>query len=226
MRLYVAVGILLLGLTASAQRAPRNAWEWTLDERIAARTDAAAQRARVAEVIGSRDTNGLKIGSNASVADSPTFEDSLQGSRHPELLMPTEIFTIFMRSAYLHEDQVARDVREDAESKIVEANLPLELLRILELEATDFIDLQRQEDSLREAAMSAKGDPTVLFTQIKDLDRAECPIRAAVIERMRTRLGGNVFERFLYEIVAPGVYKQYGTAPDAATLRSREEGCR
>jgi hypothetical protein len=233
MKLYTTLCILLLlGSSAAGTPPRRRAWEWTTEERIAARTDRDAQQLRVAQsrAASERSTNGsarhVATDAKQDAGAASLHEDSIHGSREPELMMPTEIYTIFMRAAYAHEDDVARSVREDAAEKIAIAGLPADLLQSLEMESFEFISLQREEESLREAMATTPDDPTPIFKKVADIERQECPLRAAAIRRMREQYGKAVFDRFLYEVVAPGAFTEFGTALDAATLLRMEEGCR
>jgi hypothetical protein len=152
--------------------------------------------------------------------------DAVYGSRHPELFMPTEIYTIFMRGAFSHEDDVAMGFRADAQRKIAEQGLPANLLTVIEIESAEFIRLQKKEELLRDERTQETGDPTMLFDRIKQVEREQCPVRAAALSRIRSHFGGDIFDRFLYSVVAPSIFKEFGTAPDATSLRAAEEGCK
>jgi len=218
------VGLVILAVSGSAaQPVHREPWQWTLEERIAARTDGSAQRTRVSEMMAARN---LRLQPDAVPQNLPRIGDSIEGSRHPELLLPTEIFTIFMRNAYAHDDEVAIAFREHAAGRVAELGLPGELLPALEVEASEFIALQSREEALRSEAILVAGDGGALFAEIRDLQRQQCPLRADIIRRMRERFGREAFDRFLYEIVAPGVSETVDVPADAATLRAQEQGCR
>jgi len=208
MALWNAMRVAALGLcvfitghaSANTSERPRNAWEWSLEERIAARTDPAARRARIAE---------------------SAHADSIHGNTHPEILLPTEILASFIRAGWSREDETARGVREHAQSRIEELALPHDLLNALQLEATELIALAREEDQLRENQATTPA----LLRELESLETRQCSLRATVIVTMRDRFGSTTFDRFLYEIVAPGIFKELGTASTAADLRRRENGC-
>ena len=75
--------------------------------------------------------------------------DVIRGSSNPELLMPSEIFTTFMRVAYAYEDGTAREFRRDALNKALALGLPQDFLDTVERESEAFLRLQRRSSNFR-----------------------------------------------------------------------------
>jgi hypothetical protein len=194
------------------------AWEWTTEERLHARFDPAATKARVDAVIAMRNGRG------ASGTRRPA--DSIRGSVHPELLMSHEIFDTFVGAAYRYDDAVAQEFRRDAAGRATALGLPPNFLDALRTESEQFIALQRREHELRDLMNGGGHDMASLLSEINGLEAAQCPLRADAITRLRSKFGTTKVNRFLYEVVAPGVFFDFEEPQDAQVLRSREGGCR
>lgn len=209
---FVAVAALA---AQSPERVARKAsWEWTLEERLAKRLDPAARKLRVDTAVAGRGRAGQR----------PL--DVIRGSSDPELLMPSEIYTIFMRAAFAYEDEPAREFRQDALNKAVALGLPKDFLEIVEGESEEFLRLQRRELQLEERVYGGGTYPTSAPAEIKNLQSAQCSVRAASIRRLRQIFGVREFDRFLYSAIAPGAFHDFfELAPTAAALRAQEEGC-
>jgi hypothetical protein len=237
------VGIILLAQVGASSQSPRTdsartidrgaaakpAWDWTDEERLAKRFDRTAQKLRVDTAIARRrgdSTPGRAIRSEAAQNDSRP-DDVIQGSSDPELLMPSEIYTTFIRVAYAYEDETAREFRRDASSKALELGLPEDFLLTVERESEPFLRLQRRQVELQSRTDNGGVYEESIPLEIKSLQSALCPARAAAIRRLRQIFGVREFNRFLYSAVAPGVFFTFlEPPPTAATLRSQEEGCK
>jgi len=73
----------------------RHPSEWTEDERIAMRVDAARARERVAEA-----RSGNAVPWSVRSEAMPAIGDIIDGHRHPELFMPTELFRGLLTGAF------------------------------------------------------------------------------------------------------------------------------
>jgi hypothetical protein len=196
--------------------AGRPAWQWTDEERIAARFDESARRTRIEARLRTRG--------EAKTA-GPPLHDVLQGADHPELLLPHEIFGTFTRAAYAAEDETAKIMRQDAAEKASQLGLPANFLDVVAREAADFIALQKRETALRDRMTAPGENGALLLNEIKRLEAEECPARAAAIGRLRTIYGRETFDRYLYTALAPGVFFTFFEPQDAQQLRARERGC-
>src|SRR5437588_13079962 len=100
--LWIAPFLLLLGVAAP----PKAAWQLTLDERLAARLDAAATSRRIAES-APPGSNRAATSSTAGTAKHRR-RDFVAGDRHPELLLPHELFD-FLIGTTMDDDPRTRE---------------------------------------------------------------------------------------------------------------------
>lgn len=221
-------GIFVISALALSAATPpsaktKPAWEWTIEERLAARSDENQRRLRVEAASAEREPAGGGVHALAR----PTVErgpaDVIRGSRNPELLLSFEILGVFTRAAYGADDVIARDFRAHAQRRASELGLPSDFLQALESAAHDFIALQRREFALREQLATGKGNDELL-TELRQVELAECRPRAAAIRTLRSKYT-LLFDRFLYTVLAPGVSQEFDRPQDPAELRRKEAGC-
>lgn len=195
-------------------------WEWTVGERITARTDPAQIRRRV-------ETARQSGSAHAQAAVAARTADVLSGARNPELFLPTEIISNFVASAYAVDDDVAKGFQQAAAIQAQEAGLPTEFLTVFEREGAFYIEAAKQDRALRDAADIGVLDPISAHAQLRVLEETElCPRRSALVERMR-ELYGVSFDRFLYAGIVVGMSRTYvGRSPAADELSRQMRGCR
>lgn len=226
--LFLAVMAAPLTFGAEPAEAPRNKepWEWSLQERLAVRFDAAAIQKRVDSMLDRRHPQAEGL-ANHAMADQPRPTDYIDGHAHPELFLPTEILTMFIRSAYAGgEDETAEGFRIAAATNASDLGLPSGFLAVLEREAAAMIALQTEESALRDQLSDRKGDPQTIMRELNRLESELCPVRAMVLQSLRQQYGTDV-DRFLYAALAPGMSRaMFGPIPDAQALRLTEQGCR
>ena len=217
------LALLAAAWAASAMTAPpsKPIWQWTTDERLAARLDEAARIRRVAAFEAQRAISHAR-----AVALPRRPADSIHGSEHPELLMPFEIFTSFTDAAYGADDDVARHVQRDATVQASKLGLPPEFLPTLRKQARAFIAMQREERTLKQQIFTGgMTDPQSGMARLRELQKSECASRAAAMRNLRARFGAS-FDRFLYSAIAPGVFRDDFEPISARTLRAEEDGCK
>ena len=229
MRWFVLVVVSVLPemvFAASSSSGPAKApWLWTDGERLAARFDAAAQNARVEAFVASRRVASVsRIQSKAVTQEPGRPADVILGSDHPELLMPFEIFGIFVRAAYGKEDDVAQGVRRDAESKAATLGLPADFLVTVERESMELIRAERDYGDF-DSAYSRRKPITIaeMAARQRAFEARACPLRAEAIKRLRSIFGLR-FDQFLYSAIAPGVFRQLDVPLSESELRAKSEG--
>jgi hypothetical protein len=203
-------------------------WQWTTEERLAARFDEAARIRRVEAFEAQRAVSHARATSStgraAALPRRPA--DSVHGSDHPELLMPFEIFTSFTEAAYGADDDVARHVQRDATAKALKLGLPPEFLPALRKQARAFIAMQREERTLEQQLFSGgMTDPQSGMARLRALQKSECASRADAMRNLRATFGLG-FDKFLYSAIAPGVFRDFFEPVSAEALRAEEEGCK
>lgn len=218
MRRYVPVCALVLLITSSVpgQAKKKAPWLWTLDERIAERTNRDRARERVA----------------AARARQPRAEfdekivDDFNGRSHPELFLPVQVFEELVMITIVHDTVATQELRDAWMAQVISHGLPADFWDRLKTITASYVaethavhELLRTEHELPEAdrrpdLLSARHD-------------AVCRTRADALERARQEFGRERLDRFLYEVMAVNMFSTaFVTPADPAVLRRVEEGCR
>ena len=224
------VAITLYGVHGSAadgETVPtKKAWEWTPEERVAARFAPEALTARK-QAFAALTGRGARAVTNSEAGPAQSrLTDYVEGATHPELLLPTEILTTFIRSAYAQgDDDVAKEFRNDAARKAAAVGLPAGFLMTLESELRAVIDLQTEEERVRAAMASGDGATAAARERLQWLQAEQCPLRTTAIARLRRQFGAK-FDEFLYTALAPNmVQTAYNPTRNAAFFLRQEGGC-
>lgn len=219
----VFLGIALLTfvttLSASSGQAAKQPWQWTLDERLAARYDAPLAAARVAAARG-----GEVSASNVTNAAQGRPIDVISGIRNPELLLPGEVFDYLMAMAFA-DDPDTRTLFREAKAKHVAAiGLPADFWDRLELIANSYLSDVRQNRDLhkKQPRAEATAERTRKITQA--LEQLKCRDRARAIADARQAFGYK-FDQFLYVAIAPSLTVTTFVATPAERVREIEGGC-
>lgn len=214
MRLSCALAVLLCALVAAAgEPRAKQPWEWTTEERLAARFDEGKRQARVDRAL-------------AGKAPQKRPTDLVNGQLDLELLLPTEIVSIFVTTAYAHgKDEVAQIVIDDATARAAKQRLPDDFMVTFERELAPFTALLAEELRLLDRIMRSETDASVGMARVHELRALQCGPRARAIQRLRATYG-TAFDRFLYLELAPGMGSTvYNAERDANMLRREEAGC-
>ncbi|HET8797380.1 MAG TPA: hypothetical protein VFO89_06825 [Thermoanaerobaculia bacterium] len=187
----------------------RRPWEWKLEDRAAARSDALLARQRV-------EVNAARVSRRAGFQ----VVDIIDGRTSPELFMPTALFESLIKRGYLGNgawrEIHARDLRT--------AGLPSDFWEQLEVDAAPFIDVVRRRDEAARSVARHPRDAEKAEAMIVALDLELCRTRAAALARARSRFGPP-FDEFLYAHVAPGITVWTDELPDSSSLLFKEGGC-
>lgn len=209
------LSLVLTGAVVEAADVSRP-WEWSTEERLSLRFDPVARQVRLNKRRGGGpETNVLAL------RQSPA--DSIHGNENPELLLPSEIFRSFIRHAYTHEDEVAREFRRDASRKAAALGLPPNFLETLEQTSSNYIVLERKAAAARALLMQGTASPQAR-RELSLLENEACRARATAMSALRQTY--RMFDRYLYSAVAPAVFFTFDTLPDPEALRHQEGGCR
>lgn len=201
MRLTLVVCMYLFGghaaLGQPQKASSKRPSEWTVEERLAVRLDH--------QKIVQRDPSGKQNQHNYAI----------DGSRNPELLLPHELFQSLLTGF------VPDPVRRERQRSALRPRLIAE-----GLDETWFWT------TLRAAAGSyidGLYPPSPAEGSVRPAERSAMPCRDAfnALTRARAAFGKDVFDRMLYESVAPvtQVLVTTSAADPAAELRSKEGGC-
>src|SRR5215218_5432790 len=102
--------------TATKQDKPgKPAWQWTLDERLAARFDPEGMKRRAAEDAALRRKSEIQFGERF---DAPDDQQTIVGRQEPALFLPGELFNLLLSDAFhenaLHEQELRSWIEERA----------------------------------------------------------------------------------------------------------------
>jgi hypothetical protein len=197
--------------TAATVHLHKPAWQWTLDERLAARFDPAAQAAREA---AHRDViTNLHLGGPADVVD---------GKDAPELYLPTELFTRLLKTAFLDLGPMGHEPRHAIETRAATLGFTSDLWPRLEAAVLPYLKQHPTPHGLfGDLPLGGKG----LFGKPSD-QLSGCRLQAAALASAKAEFGEQAFLRLLYEAVAPTTRLSYTVnSISRAEARFVEQGC-
>jgi hypothetical protein len=188
------------------------AWQWSLDERLAARFDPAAQAARQA---AHRDIIvNLHLDGPADVVD---------GKETPELYLPTELFNQLLNVAFFDLDFLGPERRHGIEARAVALGFKSDLWPRLESAVSPYLKLRRTPYTLfgGQATLGGKG---LLGQPSRELSL--CHLQSDALAAAKAGFGERAFLRLLYEAVAPTTRLSYTiNSISRAQARFVEQGC-
>jgi hypothetical protein len=218
----------LLGFSAAAEQNqsqapsdPKPAWQWSDEERLATRFAPAARAARIA---AARQAGVFPFSQDgrSSLSRSVNVElpitDVIDGSVHPELLTPIELFNTLLLAGYMNENETGF-IRSSV-GRWKEFGLHQDPGNLIREAARTALDIQR-----RRRDDHAAGRP---LTDTSDPAYCEEVFRA--LNSVQNQLGLEDYQRFihlLYDTVASG-QRQFSTEPPErveASLRAKLRGC-
>lgn len=220
-RWLILFGLMLLEVPTDAARngdqAPKPPWQWTLDERFAARHDpaAATERLRVAQT--------SSLAKTAPTANLPISDqvDFISGKDHPELFLPWELFDNLMTMAYADDPEVRSVFREAKSPSLASSGLPADFWNRLEAISVAYLSDGRQLRDLHKRSVSDAAVKRRIAIQRDGLENLKCRDRAAAIAAARHNFGEK-FDQFLYAGVAPSMFISIGRLGQVSQARERE----
>jgi hypothetical protein len=207
----------------SAKTAPhlKSAWEWSDEERIAARANPtmAAERARTLSIRGLRaDSDSI----TKTEHPSPHVIDIVDGNRNPELFLPTELFELLTNEVFVEEDSW----RNAYTPHLAGAGLPADFWDRLAIADGEYLsDLMRQHRLLLSGKKGGSLSKEIVDERISGMSALLCQHRAEALARARHEFGISL-DRFLYVHVASGTAMYFEEPADPERLRANEGGCR
>lgn len=207
--------------TALPQTKTKEAWEWTVEERIAARTDLIQVSRRLANAHTNRvQANAASSKSGAHVTGN-RFADVIDGKQNPELFLPTELFENFMTLGFIG------DTWRDVYDPELEANgLPADLWeRLAKIDAQFIDDLRYQNGLLTRGKGVTPAERGAINAQLAGFAATLCRDSADALAKARAEFGVAI-DRFLYRVVARDRATFMEDPGDANLLRALEAGCR
>ena len=230
----LALGFLSHGVPAQTPDIPRTqkirkpAWQWTLAERLAARFDPAAMKARQARRLAEHEAHQAARRARG-VPEDPIFDhfepspDSIEGKENPELFLPHELFNFLLITCFPPEGDLFS--RGRIEQRAPALGLGSDFWSRLGKISEPLLDLDSKRHKLAmEAIRSGAEVPEVEGPYLR------CRLRADALSAAKAEFGEEVFLRLLYEAVAPSIGISGSPDQDMAeldeSLRYQEGGCR
>jgi hypothetical protein len=208
MSLRILTVALLLITAAAYADPPTQPWLWSDADRISARFDKDAVRARVADA-------------RTTVRVVPADRIPVDGRKNPELFFPWELLDHFLR--VLQTDAVqAQSAREAYRAHIENAGWTYDdFWRFMdESSLTYSAALLKSLDELEQNAGKLRPDVRA------HLQHELCESRAALLEASRERFGRTEFDKFLYTAVAPHLRIWSSPERDGGVLLRVQRGCK
>jgi hypothetical protein len=178
----------------------RPAWEWSLEERIDARL--AAEK-----------------GGEVQVVD---------GSEHPEWLLPMELFERALNAATSTlTDDAENDPRQAYRARLQKLGIDeQEFWSVLAKVGGDYGRLRKRTvDVERLLPDAAPGERQNLQETLSELRWRQCTERAKAYRAAGTLLGPRHLDQILYQVVAPGLSMVMSQHYSAHDLRAMDRGC-
>lgn len=195
-------------------------WQWSDEERIEHRFDAACVEAR-------RAAAGDKARHDGWCSGSPSA-DFVFGTDTPELFMPFELFDNLIRFAIESDSKIIAPKRESIVSNAAQRGVvvPDDFWDKTFAASRDYIDADRDRRQLGEklnAPTTTPADRRAIHTALDENSRKLCSLRAAALQRARSAFEPELFDKVLYTGVAPGLCS--GGDGDARSKRWVTDGC-
>lgn len=191
----LCVGLVIAVVGRAEQRSGPPPWAWGAGERIRERYDPAHARARG---IAARERCG------GNCADSIVVD----GAKNPELLMPAELMDTLAGAYDTPDPAVRANARQLWLRRVSALNLPATFWTDLYAAGQPFFDasIQFQEITQQLQAPLSESDRERLSQRRNEISASICQLRARALASARKTFGRDVFDRFLYEAIAPGVF--------------------
>lgn len=190
--------------TESKQLGEKQPWELTIEERLAERYDPSKveeRRLKAAE---------KELQSNPRRFDRPALHDPslafIDGDKTPELILPWELFDSMMHRAFLADSEYSSYFRERIQIRAGSFGKRDDLWPMLEKIGSVFIDLNVEMQAI--GGNPAYHNPnSSQYNEVREtydsLGLQSCRVRFEALNTARAYFGRTLFDRFLYEAVAP-----------------------
>jgi hypothetical protein len=209
LRCCLVLGFAFAALPSFSAAPSKAAWDWTVDERLAARFDPANIKERDEAYVAKYGAAHPEL---RSERDTPHTElrYRIDGGRNPELFLPHELFDSLLRGV-ASEEPVRSQVRQNSAAGLRGAGFDPDLFW---------------------PALESIAAPCVSWIgrrggQSRQDQYEKCHARYVALEAARQRFGPAQFDRMLYMVVAPEKQFSVGTnfPNPKEDLRREAAGC-
>lgn len=199
MHAILAILILAQAVSSPHRDTPKQAWEYTDEERFAMRFDPVSMRERAEHSARQRGrTSELD-----AIADG-NVPNVVEGLRNPELFLPFELFTLLIRDAYFAEPEWQQMTRK----RLQPFGAGDDFWSAMESSAEPMINTRIEERELSKKLSSATSDEErrrISGEYDAATGQAHCAIRYEALRRATEVIGRERLYRVLYEGIAPGL---------------------
>lgn len=215
---FGVVGLIAAAASLLTASSKKDAWQWTLEERIANRTNPSLARERIAR--GRR----VQMQSNPNLA---TIVDRFDGKTHPELFLPHEVFDELVQMTVASQPRTSQAARAALAPEVRSHGLPPDFWERLQSITTIYVaDMQ----SLQDIGVAARQDNAPGRRRAEsalEIKRQElCRSSSEALATAREVFGREKLDRFLYDVIAVHMFYAADRVPDPALLRKTAGGCR
>jgi len=218
--LAIGLGLLVLGVTASTVMAREatepdaaRPWAWSVEDRIEKRLNPQENARRWEEF--------LRANAEASAADKTRIV--IDGSRDPGLFLPGDLIRQLLSAAFAPESESRTSWRRIYERRFG-APLPADFWTVLEAHARDYLEARHHARELASDLSSAdSSERDRILAEIDLLQLPQCQ-RVLQIRSKAQAIWGELFDRFLYLGVAPGM--RMTTTQSRTEMEFVAAGCR
>jgi len=216
----LAAGIAAAQAEHATERSKRPAWQWSLEERLAARFESEGMKARAAEAAAGRQQVAAQFG---ETGDASEDQHSIDGRREPELFLPTELFRSFINRAFPEDGEGQAYARRRLEAGAAALGFGSDLWIRLEKAAAPYLSARDERYRRAMAALAVSEEPE----NPADDDLAHCRALAQSLAAAKAEFGAEALLRLLYQEVAPTLSITYNFDDETiGRLRSLEGGCK
>jgi hypothetical protein len=196
-------------------------WTFTSEERIALRVDPERAKERIRE-------SGRVRAAGAPVSKTETsWVDKFEGKNHPELFLPYEVFDQLIGLAFSGTPRDCQIAREGFMPEVKRRGLPADFWQRLQSITTIYVADLRTERDLLSAVRQQTGTRLQRAEQALELKHGDvCRSRADALAAARHEFGPQLFDRFMYQVMAVNMFFAADRMLDPEVLRNAERGCR
>ena len=205
--------------------APKPAWQWTNEERLAARFAPGAAARRLAASNQRQPSKRAQLA--LAAASEPEPGDFVDGALTPELFLRWELFDELLATAFRGSPEGQAVFRDGIVERVPELKEALGLWDRIAVGASDYLrTLSNQATVASRLSGATEDERQTLIRRLQVMQQGNCGIRAQSLLKVRADLGDETFDRLLYQGVAATAFKRsvgQGQTPEA--LSYIERGC-
>jgi hypothetical protein len=202
-------------LAAGAGKSPE---DWTIEERLEARFEPAAMKAR-------REVHARDLADLFGNVPDDSAECFIDGSTNPELFLPWEPFTYLLTNAFSSSPERNQSFRASVGAEAEALGIGTRVWPTLEAIVPEILHVRALAKENGQKLRVASGPARRSFLEEDEaLGRRACALRHDALQAARVALGEKIFDRFLYRAVAPKMTTSMRANEWREQLRFVEEG--